>query len=108
MNLQVNAAKEFAVSSEPTQQKTVYTEEEKEHFMSVFSLFDKQKNGTIQIEDLSQIMKSLKRSMSNIDQITKDILEDRKSESDAVDFEGFLETMAKLEERINEENQKRI
>ena len=76
--------------------------------MSVFSLFDKQKNGTIKIEDLSQIMKSLKRSMSNIDQITKDILEDRKSESDAVDFEGFLEAMAKLEERINEENLKRI
>lgn len=74
-----------------------YTEEEVENFKCIFDMFDKNKTGVVNVNDLQTIMKSLGRDP----QEAIDLLEELEFDPNGqMTFEEFLRIMKSLETRL--------
>lgn len=74
-----------------------YSEEEIENFRCIFDMFDKDKTGVVNVNDLQTIMKSLGRDP----QEAIDLLEELDFDSNGqMSFEEFLRIMKNLENRL--------
>lgn len=74
-----------------------YSEEEIENFKCIFDMFDKDKTGVVNVNDLQTIMKSLGRDP----QEAIDLLEELDFDSNGqMSFEEFLRIMKNLENRL--------
>jgi Ca2+-binding EF-hand superfamily protein len=74
-----------------------YSEEEIENFKCIFDMFDKDKTGVVNVQDLQTIMKSLGRDP----QEAIDLLEELDFDpAGQMSFEEFLRIMKNLENRL--------
>ena len=88
-----------------------YSQEEIENFRCIFEMFDKEKTGFVEIDNLVTIMKSLGRSPDEAHELVQGL----ELDSDGrLSFEEFLKIMKNLENRLvagkqdNEEGQEEL
>ena len=75
----------------------MYSKEEIENFRCIFDMFDKEKSGFVDIQDLQTIMKSLGREPDE----AQELVEGLQLDSDnRLSFEEFLKIMKNLENRL--------
>ena len=75
----------------------MYSKEEIENFRCIFEMFDKDKTGFVDIQDLQTIMKSLGRDPDE----AQELVEGLQLDSDnRLSFEEFLKIMKNLENRL--------
>ena len=83
-----------------------FSQEEISNLKEIFDLFDKEKNGSINIKDLEAIMQSLQRDPQEALDILSEIRQDKGSEPapsgelENVLFEEFIELMQQVENKL--------
>jgi Ca2+-binding EF-hand superfamily protein len=83
-----------------------FSQEEISNLKEIFDLFDKEKNGSINIKDLEAIMQSLQRDPQEALDILSAIRQDKGSEPapsgelENVLFEEFIELMQQVENKL--------
>jgi calmodulin len=83
-----------------------FSQEEIANLKEIFDLFDKEKNGSINIKDLEAIMQSLQRDPQEALDILSAIRQDKGSEPapsgelENVLFEEFIELMQQVENKL--------
>ena len=75
----------------------MYSKEEIENFRCIFDMFDKEKSGFVNIEDLQTIMKSLGRDPDEAQELVEGLQLDT---DNRLSFEEFLKIMKNLENRL--------
>ena len=75
----------------------MFSEEEIQNLREIFDLFDKEKNGTIDVKDLHTIMGSLQRDPAEVEDLIDQIGE---GENARIDFEAFVNLMQQVEAKI--------
>jgi hypothetical protein len=75
----------------------LYTEDEIENFKCIFDMFDKEKNGFIEISDLQAISKSLGRDPQEAIELMRNL--DINTEG-SINFHDFLRIMKSLENKL--------
>ena len=75
----------------------MYSKEEIENFRCIFDMFDKDKSGFVNIEDLQTIMKSLGRDPDEAQELVEGLQLDT---DNRLSFEEFLKIMKNLENRL--------
>jgi len=75
----------------------LYSQEEIENFRTIFDMFDKDRTGYVNIDDLQTIMKSLGREPDEALELVQDLQLDSDTR---LSFEEFLKIMKNLENRL--------
>lgn len=74
-----------------------FSDEEVQNLREIFDLFDKERNGTIYIKDLEQIMVSLQRDPDEAKQLLGQIRDAQMNEEgqdfERINFDDFLKMM---------------
>lgn len=78
-----------------------FSDEEVQNLREIFDLFDKERNGTIYIKDLEQIMVSLQRDPDEAKQLLGQIRDAQMNEEgqdfERINFDDFLKMMEQVE-----------
>ena len=81
-----------------------FSDEEVQNLREIFDLFDKERNGTIYIKDLEQIMVSLQRDPDEAKQLLGQIRDAQMNEEgqdfERINFDDFLKMMEQVEQNL--------
>jgi Ca2+-binding EF-hand superfamily protein len=78
------------------EEEPVFSESDIQNLQDIFSLFDKDKQGSIEASDLEAILTSLKRDPDE----ARDMLAKAEQEGGKISFDQFVDLMAKIERKI--------
>ena len=86
-------------AAEETPQDNNFNEEEMQHLKDIFDLFDKDKAGAIEINDLEAIMSSLNRNPAEARAILEQV---KPADPDHLNFDEFVNLISQVEQKLDE------